>query len=278
MSRVVPNRTASDSRAVPSTRSSSASVDPVRARDVVDGGQRLGRDRVADRRPQDLGVALTRRPAIARGQEGPPKDGRRRAFGGGEVDVARRHGQAVGLADRRAGDDRRGDRQVARHLADDHDLLGVLLAEVRMLGADQSEQDRHDRGDAIEVTGPGRALERLRDGPDRDGRIEAGRVDLLDAGCEDQVHALRLADRQVAGLVARVLVEVRPDVELARIHEDRDDGRGIRGAGLGDQRAVAVMEPAHGRHETDGAFGGGEGVAKLGAGPEDAGQGRWARR
>ena len=73
-----------------------------------------------------------------------------------------------------------GMRQVARHLADDHHLLGVLLAEVGVLGADQVEQDGDDRGDAIEVARPRGALERPGDRADRHGRVEARRVDLLD--------------------------------------------------------------------------------------------------
>ena len=53
-----------------------------------------------------------------------------------------------------------GQREVERHPADDHDLLGVLLAEVGVLGADEPEQDRDDRRHAVEVPGPRGALER----------------------------------------------------------------------------------------------------------------------
>ena len=49
---------------------------------------------------------------------------------GVEVDVAARHGQAVGLADRRAADDLDRERQVGRHAPDHRELLPVLLAEV----------------------------------------------------------------------------------------------------------------------------------------------------
>ena len=122
------------------------------------------------------------------------------------------------------------DREVAGHLADDHDLLGVLLPEVGALRADQREQDRDDRRDAVEMAGPRRALERAGDRPDRDGRVEARRIDLVDARREDEVDALGLADREVAGLVARVVREVGRLVELARVDEDRDDGRRVLGA------------------------------------------------
>ena len=89
----------------------------------------------------------------------------RRPFGRVQVDVARGHREAIGFANRRARDDLCADGQVAGHLADDHDLLGVLLAEVGPLGADQPEQDRDDRGDAVEVTRTRRTLQRFRDAP-----------------------------------------------------------------------------------------------------------------
>ncbi len=169
-------------------------------------------------------------------------------------------------------------RQVARHLADDHDLLGVLLAEVGALGADEVEQDRDDGRDAIEVTRPRGALERPRDRPDRDDRVEARRVDLLDRRGEDEVDALRLADGEVARLVARVLREVGRDVELARVDEDRHDGRRVGGPGLAHQRAMAVVQPAHRRDEADRARGVGQGGAKLGAGSDDLGSRPGRRR
>ena len=74
-----------------------------------------------------------------------------------------------------------------------------------MLGADEVEQDGDDRRDAVEVAGPRGALERPRDRADRDDRVEARRIDLLDRRREDDVDALGLADREVARLVARVL-------------------------------------------------------------------------
>ena len=155
-------------------------------------------------------------------------------------------------------------RQVPRHLPDDHDLLGVLLAEVGAVGADQAEEDRDDGGDAVEVARACRALERLGDGPDRHGRVEARRVDLLDRRREDDVDALGLADREVARLVARVARVVGRLVELARVDEDRHDRRGALVARASHQRAVTVVKPAHRRHEADRPWGVGERVAQLG--------------
>jgi len=46
-------------------------------------------------------------------------------------------------------------------------------------------------------------LERPRDGADRDHGVEARWIDLVDAWREDEIDALLLADREVAGLVSR---------------------------------------------------------------------------
>ena len=168
ISRVVPKRTASDSEG--------RSVDAVELgegravghRDVVDVGQRLARELGAHRR-RAAPRRTARPPPSARapragpdGGPGPPRarSGDRWTFRDDSASPSgsRTVGQAMTSV---------GDRQVARHLADDHDLLGVLLAEVGVLRADQVEQDRDDRRHAIEVAGPGRALERPRDRPDR---------------------------------------------------------------------------------------------------------------
>ena len=59
---------------------------------------------------------------------------------------------------------RYADREVAGHAPDDEQLLGVLLAEVRAIGADQVEQDRDDRSDTVEMA---RAVPRPRAAPRR---------------------------------------------------------------------------------------------------------------
>ena len=176
--RVVPNRTASDRSAGPSTV-----VELGEGRAVGDARRRRA-SRAAPRRgrrasPPASRRRIVRRPpsAVAAGEQRPPQDRRRGTLRGREVDVPRRQREAVGLADGRAGDDLGRDREVAGHLADDHHLLGVLLAEVRVLRADQVEQDRDDGRDAVEVAGPGGALERPRRPPrrTRSCRSRAGR-------------------------------------------------------------------------------------------------------
>ena len=97
-----------------------------------------------------------------------------------QAHVAARQRQPVGLADGRADLDPHGDVEVAHEPADDRDLLGVLLAEVRDVGPGDVEELRHDGRDAVEVRLPARrALQRRGDAGDADARREAGRVDRL---------------------------------------------------------------------------------------------------
>ena len=159
------------------------------------------------------------------------EDGRRRPLRRREVDVPRRDREAVRLADRRAGDDLGREREIERHPADDHDLLGVLLAEVGPLGADERRtgSPRRSRRRRSDPAGRRpRAARRSR--PTVDDRVEARDVDLLDRRRADEVDALRLADREVARLVARVLREVGRVVELTRVDEDRHDRRRVVGS------------------------------------------------
>ena len=159
-----------------------------------------------------------------------------------------------------------------RHPADDLDLLGVLLAEVGALGADQPEQDRDDRRHPVEVTGSGGALERL-------GRSRRPRPWCRIPGRRPPRRAvprrgrpLLGADRDVALLVPRVAPEVVGRIELPRVDEDRHDRRRRLRARPLDERPVAGMQPAHGRHEADRSGSVGQRRPELLPGPQDAGR------
>jgi cell division ATPase FtsA len=65
------------------------------------------------------------------------------------------------------------------------------------------------------------------------------------------VHPVVSADREIARLGARIARVVLGDVELARVDEDRHDRRRIIGVRLAHERAVTVVEPAHGRHQAN---------------------------
>ena len=193
----VPNRTARDASAGPST--------------LVELGERQRHPRPTRTRPPRAAPRPAPRRIASRSASpscSPARHASRAASSarrrtgaaarssGCEVDVPRRQREPVGLADRGTRDDLRPDREVARHLADDHDLLRVLLAEIRPFRADQIEQDRHHGRHAIEVAGPRRALQRQRRRrrPTPSSRTPA--VDLLDLGREHEVDPLGLAHRR----------------------------------------------------------------------------------
>ena len=79
ISRVVPNRTASDSSAGPSTSSSSWSV-AIGDGDVVDVGERSGVDRSRIASRSRVGAAFAGRSTVARGQQGVTEHRRRGAL------------------------------------------------------------------------------------------------------------------------------------------------------------------------------------------------------
>ena len=118
-------------------------------------------------------------------------------------------------------------------LLDDGHLLGVLLAEVGAIRADDGEEleadGRHCRG-----SGPGRdaALEALRQLLDLDPGLEALRVHLLGGRGEDEVDAglHRRAPRRRSS-VARVASQILACAELGRVDEEADDDDVVLGAG-----------------------------------------------
>ena len=161
MRRVAPNRAASESIAGPSIRSSSTSVASSAQRDVLDGGARLAR-RARRRRGRGWRRRRAPRPPTRPGRPAGRDAGRGRGtLVGGEVDVAGRERQPVGLPDGRAAH-HLGHAQVAGHPLDHPELLAVLLAEVGAVGSHDPEQDRDDGRDAGEVSRPRRALQRER--------------------------------------------------------------------------------------------------------------------
>ena len=72
---------------------------------------------------------------------------------------------------------------------------------------------------------------------------------------DEAKDAAEAAGLGVAGLVARVGLEVRGLVELGGVDEQRDDDDVAVGAGGADQAEVALVEGAHRWHEADRAAG-----------------------
>ena len=106
------------------------------------GGRPRGRRRASPRGRSRSAAARARESATARSRSR-----------GVEVGVARAHRQAVGLAHGRQHLDPQREVEVADHAPDHRRLLGVLLAEVGDVGADDVEELGDDGGDAAEVLG-----------------------------------------------------------------------------------------------------------------------------
>ncbi|KAI9163818.1 Glycerol-3-phosphate acyltransferase [Paramyrothecium foliicola] len=216
------------------------------------------------------------------GAEGAVEDGGDAAPARAEVDVAGAEGDAVVVAAGGADDDVGGQYEVLDHAADDDGLLHVLLAEVDTLGLDNVEELHADGGDAAEEGGPARALEDL---PHRrHGHERALAVDLL-AGEAGRVH-LGGGRREDGGDAAQVLpvigqlavqpgqhgrvgvpgdgigAEILAGAELGRVDVYAHDDVVVLAGGGPDQREVALVQRAHGRHEADGAV-----VDRLGLPP-----------
>ena len=103
--------------------------------------------------------------------------------------VSRRERQAVRIADGRHRADLDLEIEIADEPPDHGDLLRVLLPEVGALRADDVEELQANRRDAAEVAGAVVALEPARDPLHVDPGLEAGRVDLLRRGREEDVGA-----------------------------------------------------------------------------------------
>jgi hypothetical protein len=101
------------------------------------------------------------------------------------------------------------------------------------------------------VPRPERALERPGELLDLDPGLEAGRVQLVRQGREDEVDAGGPGGAEIGVLVAWIPLEVGCLRELRRIDEQaRDDGVAV-GAGRPEQGGVAGVVRAHRRHEAE---------------------------
>ncbi len=122
---------------------------------------------------------------------------------------------------------------------------------------------------AVEMIGPRRAAKIVGQVADLDSGAEARGIHFHDVGHEDEVGAGLAELVDVAGLVARIGAEVLARAELGRVYEDRDDDSVGGSPGKLDQRQMAVMQRAHGRHERHRLAG----LAPFGEMPAELGQG-----
>ena len=139
---------------------------------------------------------------------------------------------------------------LAHHPPDEEHLLGVLQAEDGMARPRDVEEAMDHLQHTAEVSGPGRAFERVADG----SRIrlleqDTVRVDLFDRRRPDRVDAQTCADLQVPGLVAGIGGEILARTELGGVHEDRHEHATSLLLGSPDQRRVTGVQRTHRRDQ-----------------------------
>jgi len=206
---------------------------------------------LAEHESQGFGVALARGHAPLR-QKQALADGRNpAAFIRRQVNVAGAHGQAVGLAEDGHSHQLRIQVKVARHAPQYGQLLPVLLAEHGHLGLHKVQKLQHHGAHAPEVHGArssAQALGHLR-------HLHPGGVVRLVHGSgfgrENRVRAVRLSQRQIAGQVARVAVQVLVRSELRGVYEHAHHQLVGAGARVVDEAHVAVVQESHCGHQGD---------------------------
>ncbi len=157
------------------------------------------------------------------------------------------------LAARFTDHDFEGHCQIAYHLLDDSDLLGIFLPEIGTVGLNYVEQFGDDGSDAAKVPGSHRTFERFGDFFDGDVRLKVRRVHFGLGGSKDDVNVIRFEQYEVSLQVARVFREVAADGELGWINENTDCDAVIFGARAFDKREVPLVQCAHCRDQAPSA-------------------------
>jgi hypothetical protein len=168
-----------------------------------------------------------------------------------EIAVARRHRQAVGLANDRRPEDLGRNVQIARQPPDDCQLLPVLFAKDRHIRLGLVQKLDHHLRHPVEMPRPRRAAKAIGQALDPHPGGEARPIHLVEAGGKDQVAAGALQHRRVAGLVAGIGGQILIRSELGRIDEDRRNHPLGMGPAKRDQAQMPLMQRAHGRRERD---------------------------
>ncbi len=173
------------------------------------------------------------------------------AFAGAQVDVAARERQPVPVAHRAHRLDAHRDVEVGDEPADDGELLEILFAEQGDVRRDLVEQLGDDDGDAVEMSGPGGAVQASGHPRHADAGGVTLRVHRRRVRGPEQLHPFRLQHRSVRAFAPRVGGEILAGAELGGIDEDRGDDVIGASFALRDQRHVAGVQRAHRRHEGD---------------------------
>ena len=141
---------------------------------------------------------------------------------------------------------------IADHLADNGELLGILLPEKRLIGKNNIKQLGDDGAYAAEVDRAGLAAELL-------GHVVQNfhecscisGIHFSHGGVEDHAGSVLFQKPAVVVKIPGVSLKILPGAELCRIDEIRDHYSVAYGNGAVHQAGVAFMQKSHGRDQTD---------------------------
>ena len=169
---------------------------------------------------------------------------------GVQVAVTRRHRQPVGLPHGGHADNARIEIEVVGHLADQHELLVVLLAEEGLIRAHDLQQLQHHREHAGEMCWADGTFEFATEWTRVNGGARTVGIHHGRSGGEHHFDALIGKQLHVSVEGARVGIEVLTGAELQRVDEDRHhDHRSGHPLGGAHQGQVPVVQRTHGGNQ-----------------------------
>ena len=221
--------------------------------DVVDLRQRLGLDVLCHGGDDLVRVRLALSDHLLAQEHGLGQDQGGLPLGLAQVGVPGGLGQAVGLADDGATHDLDAVGQVPHHLADDGQLLRILLAEERLVGSHDVEQLGDDGTHTPEVDGAGLAAQLLGHvGQDLHISGRTGGIHLLHGGVEDHSAAVLLQQGAVPVKVAGIGFQILVGAKLGGVDKVGGHHAVTLAHGLVHQTGVALVQVSHGGHQANG--------------------------
>ena len=170
---------------------------------------------------------------------------------GCQTHIAAAQCQAVVLALYRACHNLQLEALQLHHLADNGNLLEVLLSEVCTVGLHEAEQLAHNLRHPVEMAGTVRTLHHLSHRAKVELAVVGLWINLLYRRHKHHVASGSLQKRAVALLCAWICSQILLVVELCRVDENAHHNNIVLLAGTVDKRLVSSMQRTHGRNQTD---------------------------
>ena len=170
-----------------------------------------------------------------------------------KTDVAGTEGESVGFAHKRHTDDFGRTSQICGHPLEDRQLLVIFFAKECIIGAAEPQEFRDNRRNATEMAGTCCTTQNVAQILDFDpGRALAVGIQRFDRRNEQNIGTTRLHFFEIGLFVTRIGRVVFVWTELRWVDEIADDDEISFCASRANQRQMAFMQIAHGRHQTDG--------------------------